>query len=42
MILDSTFTEFTEALGSKEPVPGGGGAAAAAGALAAALGSMVA
>lgn len=32
---------FTEALASKDAVPGGGGAAALAGALAAALGSMV-
>lgn len=33
--------EFTNVLGSSEPVPGGGGASALAGALGAALGSMV-
>ena len=34
--------EFVEALGSKEPVPGGGGACALAGAVGTALGNMVA
>ena len=38
---DMTLSAFTQALGSKQPVPGGGGAAALAGALGAALGVMV-
>lgn len=37
---ESSLEEFTAALASKTPVPGGGGAAALAGALAAALGAM--
>ena len=40
-LTDKSVAEFTEALASKEPVPGGGGAAAAAGALGAALCIMV-
>jgi formiminotetrahydrofolate cyclodeaminase len=36
-----TYTEFTDALASSAPTPGGGGAAALAGALGVALGSMV-
>lgn len=39
--IDRTCREFTELLGSAEPVPGGGGAAALAGALGAALCMMV-
>ena len=42
MYIEKTVRQFTEALSSKEPVPGGGGAAALAGALGNALGSMVA
>jgi len=38
---DQTIREFTDALASKSPVPGGGGAAALVGAVAAALASMV-
>lgn len=39
---EGTLREFTEALGSSAPTPGGGAAAALAGALAAALAEMVA
>lgn len=39
--IDKTCREFTELLGSADPVPGGGGAAALAGALGAALCMMV-
>lgn len=39
--IDRTCREFTELLGSSDPVPGGGGAAALAGALGAALCMMV-
>lgn len=38
---DMSCNEFTEALSSKAPVPGGGGASALAGALGTALGTMV-
>ncbi len=38
---DLNLTQFTEALSSKAPAPGGGGASALAGALGAALGAMV-
>lgn len=38
---DKSCREFTEALASKAPVPGGGGASALVGALGTALGSMV-
>lgn len=40
-MLESDLREFTEMLGSKEPVPGGGGASALVGSLGMALGSMV-
>ncbi len=40
-MLDKTLKEFSEALFSKDPTPGGGGASALAGALAASLGGMV-
>jgi len=39
--VDKSCVEFSEALASKAPVPGGGGASALVGALGAALGSMV-
>lgn len=39
--IDKSCREFTEALSSKAPVPGGGGASALAGALGTALGNMV-
>lgn len=42
MIEKRTIEEWTEALASKAPVPGGGGASALGGALGAALGQMVA
>ncbi len=41
MIKEQTIEEFTDALSSREPVPGGGGASALAGAYGAALGLMV-
>lgn len=41
LIADQTCGNFTEALASNAPVPGGGGAAALAGAIGAALGNMV-
>ena len=40
-IIDKTCREFTEALASKAPVPGGGGASALVGAIGVALGDMV-
>lgn len=40
-LTEQTLVEFTQALASKAPVPGGGGAAALAGALSAALCAMV-
>jgi len=40
-LVDKSCVEFSEALASKAPVPGGGGASAFTGALGAALGSMV-
>ena len=40
-VMDATLSEFTEALASAEPTPGGGGATALAGALAASLTAMV-
>lgn len=40
-LIDKTCRDFTEALASKAPVPGGGGAAALTGALGAALCAMV-
>ena len=40
-LCEKSVTEFSTALASAAPVPGGGGAAAVVGALAAALGSMV-
>lgn len=42
MIRENTIGEWTDALSSKAPIPGGGGASALGGALAAALGQMVA
>lgn len=42
MLIEGTLTDFSDALASKSPTPGGGGAAGVAGALAAACGSMVA
>lgn len=41
MMTDKSCKEFTDALASGEPVPGGGGASAMVGALGTALGSMV-
>ena len=40
-MLNKSITEFTEALASKAPVPGGGGASALVGAVGIALGDMV-
>ena len=40
-IIDKSCAEFTEALASKAPVPGGGGASALVGAIGIALGDMV-
>ena len=40
-MLNKTVTEFTQALASKAPVPGGGGASALVGAVGIALGDMV-
>lgn len=40
-LAQKTCSEFTEALASKEPVPGGGGASALVGSIGMALGSMV-
>lgn len=42
MLIDKSCKDFTEALGSKAPVPGGGGAAALVGALASSLCEMAA
>lgn len=41
MFVEKTVAKFTEALASKEPVPGGGGASALIGAIGIALGNMV-
>lgn len=41
MVNEMTIQEFTDALSSKQPTPGGGGASALAGALGTALGLMV-
>ena len=40
-IIEKSCAEFTEALASKAPVPGGGGASALVGAIGIALGDMV-